>query len=233
MAVRVYSRDEPNLTNGRYDAANLARIITDDFLGQINGSALPEWTLEIKTMEVKDRAQMHCDKWVEEAGLHFALYASAVRREDKPRLRGRAYARTDRQVMQYKDYSGDVSGVIGESLFSIFLTKQFRLPDDAFAHLRADRSTHIYPDFAIFAPTPELVARLYKSSGPATKPIPAEVKTANYPERSAIKPQLKKAINQIRNYWNRNGPPSEPSIICVAIRNPSNQSYDLGIVWGA
>jgi hypothetical protein len=185
-------------------------------------------------MEVKDRAQMHCDKWVEEVGVHFALYASARQPTDIPPLSVPAIARNNREVMKYKVYSGDVSGVIGETLFSLLLTKQFGLLDDHFAHLRADKSSGIYPDFAIYHPTQKLINRLHWRSGMVnTRPIPAEVKTGNKPTKQSIKPQIEKAILQIRNYWYRLGPPEEPSIICIAVRNPNNQSYDLCVIWGA
>jgi hypothetical protein len=234
MTVRVFCNNEPDLTNIGCDAKFLAGQLATRFIGQIQGGGKPEWTMSIKTMEVKDRAQMHCDKWVEEVGVHFALYSSARLSTDVPSLSVPSIARSDREVMKYKVYSGDVSGVIGESLFSLFLTKQFGLLDDNFAHLRADKSSGIYPDFGIYKPTQALLKRLHWRSGMVnTRPIPAEVKTANNPSRQSIKPQLEKAILQIRNYWFRMGPPPEPSIICLAIRNPNNQSYDLCVIWGA
>jgi hypothetical protein len=232
MAVRIFCHNESRLVDSTYPSDDLAENHASNFLDEIGGAKSPDFTLLVTSIEVRDRAQVHCDKWVEEAGMHFSLYSAAVLPSDVPNLSYPPIASNQRQVMKHKVYSGDVSGVIGEALFSILLTKHFMLPDDAFAHLRADKQTGIYPDFAIYAPTVALRARLnWSGNTRIVTPLPAEAKTANYPKMQSLKPQLEKATRQIRNYWEKLGQRG-PSIICAAVRNPTLQSYDLAIIWG-
>ncbi len=231
MQVRLFCHNEPHLSNSRFSEDDLAYQHASEFLKDFQTGKNQEGTLVISTMELNDRAQVHCEKWVEDIGTHFSLYASAK----VPSLIAPGTALGFDEVMKTKSLSGDVSGTIGEALFSLLLTNKFGLTNDAFAHLRADAQSGIYPDFAIYTHTSQLQARLEWDAKVkiSSHPTPAEVKTISYPDKSEIKGRIRKAIGQIRNYWthlSQNVP--APCIICVAIRNQNLKSYELGIIWG-
>jgi hypothetical protein len=229
MAVRVYEYEAPDLNDRNVEPYNIADRITQSYLRDYCTQYAHKIVMNLSLSEVRDRAQTHCDKWIEEVGLHFDRYSSA-QAQDLPQPRGVE----DRQIMKHKVYSGDVTGTIAEALFSLLLTNHYKLPHDTFAHLRADRRSGIYPDFAIYTLCAELEEKL-KLGGiqiPIQIPVPAEVKSANDPKPRIIKSQIDKGIRQIRNYCVRQSLDRASAIISVAVRNPIQVSYDLITIWG-
>ena len=228
MNIRVFYHREPNLING--DIAQITEQAAATILNRIENSS-PNITLTISPKELDDRAQFHADKWVEETALHMQQYSDAPR----PVLTqptGNVPQQDQRLIINYKSISGDISGVIGEALFSLLLVNHFQLIGSDFAHLRADKISGFYPDFGIYQPSNLLRQELNWDGnsiiGPST---PAEVKTISNFSKSQLKPKLRKATEQIRNYWIRhNG--TGASIICVAARNTQIKSYDIVIIWG-
>ena len=187
----------------------------------------PSNEFTVEDIEINDRAQVHCEKWVEEVGYHFIRYSTALQ---TPALAYPIDQRSNRRILKSKVYSGDVSGTIGEALFSLYLLKCFMLSDSDFAHLRADKMSGVYPDFAIYVPSREMLSNFGWSSNLLSE-IPAEVKSANEFSRQAIYPRLTKSIQQVRNFWNRKQIAGGESLIGLTIRNQYEQTYDLVVLW--
>ncbi|MBK9926309.1 MAG: hypothetical protein IPP66_13590 [Anaerolineales bacterium] len=225
--IRVFEIQVPEITDVSADSNNtpltpLASRITDNIMDAL-GNGNPSRDFTVNEMEINDRAQVHCEKWVEEVGYHFVRYSNSK----KPDLIYPINQSGNRNVLKSKVYSGDVSGTIGESLFSLYIIKCFFLSDGDFAHLRTDNSS-VYPDFAIYTPSQEMLSNF---GWPEVSEIPAEVKNANELERSAIYPQIRKSIQQIRSFWRRRGATAGPSMIGVTVRNQRQQTYDLAVIW--
>lgn len=213
-------------------------------------SAKNTCTVEISPSELDHIASLHCDKWLEETGLHMSLYAGAV---ERPKLIDNANNKAtiqDFSIAKYRNFSGDVSGVIGEAMFALLLIKHFKLRDIDFAHFGASRSTGIFPDFGIHNISDNLrdsFQNSYRRDNLAhptinlkqTHLMPAEVKAMANPDYSIVKERLGKAFQQIRNFWttrkikSSGGKPIErgPSIIFLALRNPIRLAYDGVIIW--
>lgn len=213
--------DNPNLSP-RILGGDIANNILDN-LRSMN----PSNGFNVEDIEINDRAQVHCEKWVEEVGYHFIRYSTALQ---TPTLSYPSNQRLNRRILKSKVYSGDVSGTIGEALFSLYLIKCFSLGDSDFAHLRADKMSGVYPDFAIYTPSSEMLSN-FGWNFQLSLEIPAEVKSANEFSRQAIYPRLTKSIQQIRNFWNRRNITSGASLIGLTIRNQSEQTYDLVVLW--
>jgi hypothetical protein len=228
MDIRIFFHREPDLISG--DIAQITERLATAVLNDFE-SDNPSITLTISPKELDDRAQFHADKWVEETALHMQQYADAPR----PMLTqptGNVPQQDQRLIINYKSISGDVSGVIGEALFSLLLVKHFQLDGSDFAHLRADKTSGFYPDFGIYQLSNSLQQQLnWDGNSIIGLSVPAEVKTISKLEKSQLKPKLRKATEQIRNYWLRqNG--TGASIVCVAARNTQIKSYDVTIIWG-
>lgn len=198
-------------------------------------------SITLSASYVDDRAQLHCDKWIEETAFHINRYSAAKKESDKPPLSslpapGTLAAVVGRLILPYKAFSGDVSGVIGEAIFSSLLVQEFDLQDQHFAHFRADKQSGIFPDFGIFFLSTKLRTRLEWDSVPVINPVvPAEVKTVTSGNTSDIKPKLKKAIEQVQNFWVRvkpGGGAGRSGIICLAFRNQQLTAYDVALIWG-
>jgi hypothetical protein len=206
-----------------------------------SGSGATSTTLS--STYVDDRAQLHCDKWIEETSFHISRYSAAKKIADKPRLstpttRASTPPEAQRLIIQYKSFSGDVSGVIGEAIFSCLLVQQFDLQDKDFAHFRADKLSGIFPDFGIFLLSAALETRLnWDGRGLRGPVIPAEVKTVTSANTGDIRYKLIKAIQQVQNFWVRiNGgaltQDGESGVICLAVRNQDRGAYDIALIWG-
>lgn len=226
--IRVFEIHIPEITdtseNPHTSPTVLASRITDAVMNTLTYEN-PDKSFYVDEMEINDRAQVHCEKWVEEVGYHFTRYSTAT----KPDLLYPASQSENRYVLKSKVYSGDVSGTIGESLFSLYIIKCFSLSDGDFAHLRTDNSS-VYPDFAIYTPSHQMLSN-FQWHLPLVTEIPAEVKNANEFKRASIHPQIRKSIQQIRSFWRRRGETGGPSMIGVTIRNQRQQTYDLAVIW--
>lgn len=244
MEFRLFHQNVSGVfsTFGRtYDVKFIAKSLTRDVYTQLK-SGLPADTVKLKAAFVDDRAQLHCDKWVEETATHMACY-SAAQELSRPKLfvpgssAGLA-PELRRLLIQYKAFSGDVSGVIGEALFSAILVQHFGLNDTDFAHFRADKLSGVFPDFGIFGLSTNLESKLkwngvpLRSTGPC---IPAEVKTVSSSAVGDIRQKLRRAIQQVQNFWVRvNGGVmfnDEAAVICLVTRNQERASYDVVLVW--
>jgi hypothetical protein len=228
--IRVFELNIPEIADTSDDPGISPKLlggdITDTILNTIR-SIVPSDEFYVEDIEINDRAQVHCEKWVEEVGYHFIRYSTALQ---TPTLAFPRSQRSNRRILKSKVYSGDVSGTIGEALFSLYLVKCFLLDDSDFAHLRADKMSGVYPDFAIYAPSAAMLSN-FNWNLPLSFEIPAEVKSANEFNRQAIYPRLTKSIQQIRNFWNRRNTGNEPSLIGLTIRNQPEQTYDLVVIW--
>ncbi len=197
-------------------------------------------TVKIKPAFIEDRAQLHCDKWIEETALHMSCYSAAQEFSNRPVLitpntPGALPQNIRRLLIQYKAFSGDVSGVIGEAIVSALFVQHFKLSDIDFAHFRADKLSGIFPDFGIFRPSTTLESSLKWNGVAVPGPvIPAEVKTVSAPLSSDIAAKLRKAIQQVQNFWIRlNGgiPNDAAGILSVVIRNQERAAYDVALIW--
>jgi len=228
--IRVFKIQVPAITdpsdNPDTSPKALAAGITNTILDTLeNGN--PDNEFFVDEIEINDRAQVHCEKWVEEVGYHFARYSTAAQ---TPSLAFPGSQSTNRRILKSKVYSGDVSGTIGEALFSLYLLKCFSLSDGDFAHLRADSGSGVYPDFAVYMPSQQMLSN-FGWTIPLVSEIPAEVKSANEFTRSAIRPRIVKSIQQIRNFWVKRNLTEGPSMIGLTVRNQRQQTYDLVVIW--
>lgn len=230
MNFRLFNYREAELFTA--DIASIASTHTSTIIRDV-AKTTGFTTLTLSTKLINDRTQRHVDKWIEETAIHLSLYSNAG--SYRPKLKSpRNISRKEKdKILKAKSFSGDVSGVIGESIFSSLLIEHFRLKETDFAHFRASVVTSFYPDFGIYRPSTRLRDKAYWGDPlPQFKiPIPAEVKTVTTIETSAIKSRLKKAIEQVRSYWTTEGS-NGPSMICMVLRNPRRRSYDLAVIWG-
>lgn len=199
--------------------------------------------INVSPVELDNAASNHCDKWLETTGRHMVLYAGST---SKPKILASQDAiSSEYQVARYRTYSGDVSGVIGEALFSLLLTKKYLLSDNSFAHFGANQVTGFFPDFGIYQVTEQLQAAFDRSMNKSghctinineTYIIPAEVKSMVNPASHIICERLDKAILQIKNFWAPRKNKSKDSnrgisIIFLALRNQDEHRYDGIFLW--
>jgi len=200
-------------------------------------------SFDISSLELDNAATLHCDKWLEETGLHMMLYSGST---GQPKINTpETDVLKNYPVAHYRNYSGDVSGVIGEAIFSLLLTKKFLLGDGSFAHFGANRATGIFPDFGIYVVTKDFQSSFSRAMQrisfhasielSRTHIIPAEVKSMANPNFSIIKDRFDKAVQQIRNFWslrnNKSVSKRGASIIFLALRNENYYGYDGVILW--
>jgi hypothetical protein len=224
-----------------YQVKSLAKLTTTTILKNLANGSAP--IIKLKAAFVDDRAQLHCDKWIEETAIHMSLYSAAQEFLNKPKLSvtastGGLPSALKRLLLRYKAFSGDVSGVIGEAIFSSLLVQHYGLTDTDFAHFRADKLSGIFPDFGIFRLSISLENSLIwngtplRTSGPG---IPAEVKTVSFATTGDIRAKLRRAIEQVQNFWirvNSGGfQNDEAAIICLVIRNQQRAAYDVALIW--
>jgi len=224
MNISVFEAFKPEITDTNIRPDDLASTLTEEIRWLIQQTPINSFSVIVT--EINDRAQVHCEKWVEEIGLHLIQYATAIQ---SPDLYYPTSQSTNGRILKNKVYSGDVSGTIGEALFSLYLSKCLFLSEYDFAHLKADKSSGVYPDFAVYIPSPQMISHFNWTS--VRHEIPVEVKNANEPTRASIRPRLLKAIQQIRNFWNRKNEPFGPSLIGLTVRNQNTQAYDLVVIW--
>jgi len=194
-----------------------------------NPTHTPDEILRISDLKINSFGELYADKWIEDIKSHFDKYSNA--KYAPPLSVPRSLTNND-HIQKTKSFSGDVSGVIGETLFAIVLSEHYQLTYEHIAHFRAHKSIGIYPDFGIYSSTPEFDDAL-KGRGinfHFQYPFPCEVKTITTIDKGNIIARLHKAIGQVQNYWERYSL-SGPSIICVCLRNFLKNSYDLHFIW--
>lgn len=243
MDLRLFHYNVPGIFlcyGSPHDVKFVAKTLTRTILRDLkSGGSAPIVTL--KAAFVDDRAQLHCDKWIEETAIHMSCYSAAQEFSDRPSLSVPSSQSTvppnlRRLLVQYKAFSGDVSGVIGEAIFSGLLVQHYGLGDTDFAHFRADKLSGIFPDFGVFRLSSSFENSLNWNGVPLRGPvIPAEVKTISSAATGDIRAKLRKAIQQVQNFWVRmNGgviQNDEAAVICLVIRNQERAAYDVALIW--
>ena len=211
-------------------------------------SSSAAFTMNVIQPDLDNAAALHCDKWIEGTGSHMSLYAGS---SSKPKI---IHPTDTRLINKYyfaknRNYSGDVSGLIGEALFSLVLRQIFDLNDIDFAHFGASTTTGIYPDFGITRISSKLgksfLSAFHQNGVSVQKALlshldilPAEVKALASPDKESLKARIHKAVQQIRNFWKRRSSSNKsqtltrgPSIIFLAIRNSDRMEYNGVIIW--
>lgn len=225
---------------------DIAYSFAKDFIYQLNSGSQATFELPIAAADLDNVASTHCDKWLEGASLHLTLYSGYNRPAlAQPAIQG---TYTALNFAKYKGYSGDISGVIGEALFGLILTKHFQLQEVDFAHFGT--TSIIYPDFGVYCTsqifsnviTNMLVQTTCYQKKVVNLPnfvLPAEVKAMASPSAPDLRDRISKAFRQLRSFWRtrnltdqNNSPITRgPSIVFVALMNSYRQSYNGYIVW--
>jgi hypothetical protein len=232
--IRIFNHVERGVLACRGDALAVkdrAKAIVKEIEYRIQRDD-PDGLLRVSSLLINDLAQLHADKWVENIALHVGLYSTAIA---APRMSTPTHIYNDDSIQKIKSFSGDVSGVIGETLLTVIMQRCYGLDDECVAHFRAHKSVGIYPDFGIFFATEELCEALkplgVKTRAGFLKPaIPCEVKTITTMNTGEAKERVIKAIGQIQSYWLREKTDGV-SLLCIAIRNPAKLSYDVNLIW--
>lgn len=237
---------DPDVDDKSSKINDQAKVFARDIINNTAIGSGESSSLAINGLELDDIASTHCDKWLEGTSLHLDLYSGYSR----PIL---IQPNQNNGVIGYKfakqkSYSGDISGLIGEAIFGVVLTKKYKVPPKDFAHFGT--TSTIYPDFGIYRSTQELVnaadKALSKNVGFSkdiltTKSyvLPAEVKGMASPDVSELSGRIRKAFRQLRSFWRtRNLQIADsthivrgPSIVFIALRSDRRQSYDGHLIW--
>lgn len=235
VALRVFNYYRTGILASTDDEAKV-KTITEEVVETIQhrtASQHPDMSFSISNLLINDLAQLHADKWVENIALHVGLYSTAL---SAPEMSAPVYVYNNNSIQKIKNFSGDVSGVIGETLLTVVMQRCYQLDDQSLAHFRAHKTIGIYPDFGIFFVTAEFQNHLINlgiadtEEGFQRTPIPCEVKTITTMSVTTGRERVTKAIAQIQSYWKREKAKGV-SILCIAIRNSAHQAYDINLVW--
>jgi hypothetical protein len=166
--------------------------------------------------------QHYSEKWISRIDENFYVYNF----QQKPRLRQtpRASGRVTKEMyLPLKNYSGDVSGMIAESLF-LYILKEAGIEENKIGHLRPLKGKQPYvPDFVIWDDkifnNPKLRLNIE-----CQLPVFAEVKGST---RGDLADKLAKALIQLKNFIND----THCGLIFVARKNP-NQRASQGFYEG-
>ena len=225
MRVRCFAVRRNGLVSASI-AAVAAWLAENAYDSIQNLGAIPDFELAFHPRLLGMVAQIHCEKWVEEVGAHCSLYSGAMDRYDAPALASPVGVTGGGLILKNKVFSGDVSGTIGEALFSLFLTGSMGVSDSGFAHLRAVKRTGITPDFLIFSRTRSLDDLLGSGPPSAEYPFPAEVKSVSSPMPQLMAGRIEGGLAQLIQFWGFRRR-SVPSVLAIAARNVRLTSYDL------
>lgn len=190
-----------------------------------------DYTINPKSFDAV--AHMHTDVWVDTSALHATLYTHNV----KPSipLPSASISYDPNSISRVRNFSGNVSGVIGEASFAWLMRYHYGIDSGHMVHLRPIKGAkHLarYPDFEIHNPTSSFLGDVPHVINHRTLfPFPCEVKGVTSPTRSNIKGQLKKAIVQLCSYWTFQGRPHCSGLISIALRNERAKAYDIVFVW--
>lgn len=188
----------------------------------------PDESLMYSQRLINDMAEMHADTWIEGVGLHTVEYSTTTKRPTHHTI-----TTSGSKAVTNKRISGDVSGVIGETLFSVVLREHYKMNEYSdYSHLTKPNTLR-YPDFGIVDPSDEFKDEMscqgvfVHYSGFT---IPCEVKTFSH---FAYKPldRIRDAADQLVSFWYNKSLVKGVGMICIPILNRSNGSYDLYLVW--
>jgi hypothetical protein len=184
-----------------------AKNIADDIMSSLNLS--PIISLNVLPRLLEQFNVRYTEKWVKRVDENFFEYYHGYR----PRLN--VYPRLPTRHAHYifdKFFSGDVSGMISESLFVYFL-QILGVNINLVSHLRPLKLKNGFtPDFAIWDSSSNGIRILVNSRG-IKSPIYAEVKGSTGP---VDKEKIKKALNQLRRLITNN---SYCGLVFLAFRN--------------
>jgi len=197
--------------------------------------------LDIFSPDLDYASTLYCDIWLEGAGLHGQLYTG---QREIPTI-GQVESHEELSGFRYsthRSYSGNASGIIGESLFALVLLKHYKLKENSFAHFGTTRD--FFPDFGIVCTSCEIRDAVNQKIASTNRSIseqyvlPAEVKGITNPDVATVSERVSKAFRQIRSFWGiRNGQMHEgwstgPSLVFLALRNPYELDYYCGVlIW--
>lgn len=121
-----------------------------------------------------------------------------------------------------KTFSGDVSGEIGESLFTYFLLTEMGVSPSEISHLRpGKKATFLVPDFLVYDNAHKLSALVGRNN--YRVPLLAEVKGFT----GALEPnRLSHALEQLKSLIGR----SYTGFVFLAARNQHRRRYDAYIL---
>lgn len=110
--------------------------------------------IDIESCDIDYYSSLYCDIWLEGVGLHTQLY---VGQYDVP---GIDNITVDGELCQFnlsthKGYSGNVSGVIAESLLASVLVNIFECDECDFAHFGTEKD--LFPDFGVICRSEKLL----------------------------------------------------------------------------
>lgn len=192
--------------------------IIHSFSRRINVSLLK--TLSIAPRELEQINIRYTEKWIKRIDENFIEYNKGTR----PSLNIPPTRNPPRNIsyLSHKFYSGDVSGMIAESLF-IYLLDKLGVDVKLVGHLRPVKGKNRFtPDFIIWDDSPEIqqiiTSRNYKP------PAYAEVKGST----SNIAPdRLYKALLQLNKLIIKQ---TDCGIVFFAFKNPVNLNYEAIIL---
>lgn len=209
------------------ELAKVAICIRDRVKNLIEGDS-PDETLPYSERLINDMAEMHADTWIEGVGLHTVEYSTTTKRPTHHTI-----TTSGSKAVANKRISGDVSGVIGETLFSVVLREYYKMSEYSdYSHLARPNNLK-YPDFGIVDPSDKFKGEMLHRgvfdhySGFT---IPCEVKTFS---DFTYKPldRIRHATDQLVSFWYNKGLVKAVGMICIPILNTSSGSYDLYLVW--
>jgi hypothetical protein len=124
--------------------------------------------------------------------------------------------------MVRKTFSGDVSGEIGESLFTYFLVTEMGIDSSEISHLRpGKKAPFLVPDFLVLDSGFSLAPLVGRNSYP--RPLLAEVKGFT----GKLEPnRIKHALEQLKPLVRR----SYIGIVFLAARNQNRRCYDAYVL---
>lgn len=178
-----------SIPNGSRIFDQFAKNIADDIMSSFHISLIRN--LQVLPRLLEQFNVRYTEKWVKRVDENFFEYYHGYR----PRLN--VYPRFPTRTAHYifdKFFSGDVSGMISESLF-VYLLQTLGVSISLVSHLRPCKlKDEFSPDFAIWDISSSAIKNLV-TSRQVTSPIYAEVKGSTGP---IDKERIKKALNQLR-----------------------------------
>jgi len=183
---------------------------------------------QISRWELDAYSFLLAEKWIEEAGLHYAYYVSHIA---PPHLQMFIPPRVPVEyVLTNKRFSGDVSGIIGEALYLAYIEKVLGLEINNTLHLRpyeglTKKSTMSMADF--YSISTKLLT-INSIRLPPNSIIIGEAKAFTTPTSADIKERIQKSFQQIEctsQLLSRLGSPSSLAIISLALRDCERTTY--------